>query len=119
MPKRNDFLARIAEGKREAQSLGQYFNERQALDCMILTLNRDFGFGPERVGRFLDAYIATRRELAELTMEDHRQDKDFWYAKDKVDKALRSACGEDYPDWDERYKMDLRKPLYDGGIVIR
>lgn len=53
--------------------------------------------------RLGDAFDRTFAEYAGMTLEDARTDKDIWYAREKVDEALREACGEYFVPWEERY----------------
>ena len=86
-------------------SLMKGFTLQQSLDMAMITLNRTFGFGPDRNGRFEDAFRATFREYAQLCVSDGADDPEIEYTKAIVDRALQEACGNILP-FDERYAPD-------------
>ena len=117
---KNAYLAQLEQRMQDRARVSQYVNERQSLDALIIAINDEFGFGAERIGRLISKYIDTRIEVADMFMDDRyvNKDKDIAYAKAKLDKRLQSIMGPDYPEHEDRYVVDLRKPMYDGGIVI-
>ena len=117
---KNTYLALLEQKMRDRSRIAQYVNERQSLDALIIAINDEFGFGAERIGRLISKYIDTRIEVADMFMDDRyvNKDKDITYAKAKLDKRLQSIMGADYPGHEDRYVVDLRKPMYEGGIVI-
>lgn len=117
---KNTYLALLEQKMRDRSRIAQYVNERQSLDALIIAINDEFGFGAERIGRLISKYIDTRIEVADMFMDDRyvNKDKDITYAKAKLDKRLQSIMGADYPGHEDRYVVDLRKSMYEGGIVI-
>lgn len=79
---------------------------QQALDIAQIALNREFGFGPDRNARFSNVYMDTFLEYADLCIEDGEADEQIVYTKEKVDRALRQACGPDIKPFDERYATE-------------
>lgn len=79
------------------------FTLQQSLDMALITLNLEFGFGPERCAAFEAAFRQTFMDYARMCVEDGASDDEIWYTKEKVDRALRRACGEDILPFDERY----------------
>lgn len=79
------------------------FTLQQSLDMALITLNTEFGFGPERCAAFETAFRKTFMDYARMCVEDGASDDKIWYTKEKVDRALRKACGEDILEFDERY----------------
>lgn len=79
------------------------FTIQQCIDMAQIALADAFGFGPERNQRFQEAFRDTFLEYAQLCVDDGRDDKDLVYTKEKVDRALRIACGEEILPFDERY----------------
>ena len=118
---KNKFLQVMQLEVQKRQRYAQFMNERQCLDTIIVTLNREFGFGADRINRFIDAYAKEKRFFADMFMNDRYvdNDKELAYAKEKSDRLLRSIMGEDYPAWDERYEVDITKLLFEGGIRVR
>lgn len=81
------------------------FTLQQALDMAIITLNRSFGFGPERNRKFGHDFMETFREYARACVADGQDDEEIVYTKSLVDRALIAALGEIKP-FDERYAME-------------
>lgn len=79
------------------------FDLRQFLDMAMIALNEEFNFGPERNKRFESVFWQTFLEYAEMCVQDGRDDEEIAYTKGKLDRRLRIACGEDYPEFDVRY----------------
>ena len=117
---KNAYLARLEQEKQDRARIAQYVNERQSLDALIVAINDEFGFGAERINRLIARYIETRKEIADMFMDDRykNKDKELAYSKAKMDKRLQSIMGPDYPEHDVRYTVNIGKTMYDGGIVI-
>lgn len=79
------------------------FTLQQSLDMALITLNNEFGFGPERCAAFESAFRKTFIQYAEMCVKDGSTDEEIWYTKEKVDRALRQACGDGIMSFDERY----------------
>lgn len=78
------------------------FALQQALDIAMIALHDEFQFGPKYEARFEDAFRRALMEYAEMCTSDSADDPEIVYTKEKVDRALRAACGEIIP-FDERY----------------
>ena len=117
---KNAYLAQLAQRMQDRARVSQYVNERQSLDALIVAINDEFGFGAERINRLISRYIEKRKEIADMFLDDRyrNKDKEIAYAKAKLDKRLQSIMGQDYPEHDVRYTVNIGKPMYDGGIVI-
>ena len=117
---KNAYLARLEQEKQDRARIAQYVNERQSLDALIVAINDEFGFGAERINRLISRYIETRKEIADMFLDDRHKnnDKELTYSKGKLDKRLQSIMGSGYPEHDARYTVNIGKPMYDGGIVI-
>lgn len=95
----------LEKENRELRALNYHlkgFTLQQALDMAIITLNRSFGFGPERNRKFGEDFMATFREYARACVDDGKDDEEIVYTKSLVDRALEAALGEIIP-FDERY----------------
>lgn len=79
------------------------FTLQQSLDMALITLHNAFGFGPERCGKFEEEFRKTFLAYARMCVEDGADDEEIVYTKEKVDRALRAACGPDVLPFDERY----------------
>ena len=117
---KNAYLAQLEQRVQDRARVSQYVNERQSLDALIVSINEEFGFGVERINRLVSRYIETRKEIADMFLDDRHKnnDKELSYSKGKLDKRLQSIMGPDYPEHDVRYTVNIGKPMYDGGIVI-
>ena len=82
------------------------FTLQQSLDMALIALHHEFHFGPKYCARFEKAFRETFLAYAEMCMEDSADDEEIVYTKEKVDRALRAACGEDILPFDERYRFD-------------
>ena len=94
MGRRSGYLDRLAAGQAARDRKTRMFALQQAKDMMLIAAHR------ERLG---DAFDETFSQYADITLEDAKTDKDIWYTKERVDGALREACGEHFVPWEERY----------------
>lgn len=108
MPKPNTYV-QLLNAQKQIAAL-QYEVERmkgftlqQSLDMALITLHNAFGFGPERCRKFEDEFRETFLDYARMCVEDGEDDWEIVYTKEKVDRALRAACGDDILPFDERY----------------
>lgn len=79
------------------------FTLQQSLDMALIALNRHFGFGPDRCAKFEAAFRETFLDYAQMCVDDSKDDEQIVYTQEKVDRALRAACGEDILSFEERY----------------
>lgn len=79
------------------------FALQQSLDMALITLNQHFGFGPDRCAKFEAAFRETFLDYAQMCVDDSKDDEQIVYTQEKVDRALRAACGEDILSFEERY----------------
>lgn len=100
MAKKNAYLERIELAREAGFMVGQKFVRQLCMDLSAIVLNREFGFGAERIKRYNDAMSAMYGEYADTWNKDS---KDVMYAKSTMDRALRQIWGERFQTWDERY----------------
>ena len=79
------------------------FTIQQCADMMLIAAHEAFGFGPERLRRLMETYQTVFDEYADMALEDGQTDKDIEYTKGKLDRALKSICGDWFVPWEERY----------------
>lgn len=105
MPPRkpNPILAGIEARHQAELRASRIFCVQQSKDIMLIAANRVFGFGPDRAKKLADAFDEVYREYATLCVTDAKDDKEIWYTKEKMDRALQEICGEHFEPWDERY----------------
>ena len=53
---------------------------------------------------FADAFSSALREIATMTVQDGKSDKQLWFTKAKLDERLKQICGEHFQPWEERYR---------------
>lgn len=80
------------------------FTLQQSLDMALITLHEEFGFGPDRCAKFEQMFRATFLDYARMCVDDSKDDEEIVYTKEKVDRRLRAACGNDILSFDERYQ---------------
>ena len=108
MPKPNTYV-QLMNAKKEIAALRynlEYmkgFSVRQSLDMALIALNETFNFGPERNKKFEAAFWDVFIEYAQMCVSDGADDPEIVYTKEKLDKRLRLAAGDDYMPFDERY----------------
>ena len=95
-----------AEAKKKAWTRNVYFyTQQETLDAASLTLHEVFGFEPERLKRFGEAFAEKFHEIQDLNRED-KDDPDRDYSRQKFEQAMYEAWGEYYEPHDKRYNFD-------------
>ena len=72
----------------------------------MLALNVEFNFGPAYNKRFEKRFREVFVDFADLCVEDGADDADLWFTKEKLDRMLRQAYGEDLLPFEERYAVE-------------
>lgn len=73
-------------------------------DAAIIAAHKELKLGPGRAKGFCVAYIETINSMARMVVDDQKDDKDFVYAKTKIDEKILSIVGPDiFKPWEERY----------------
>lgn len=80
------------------------FTQQETLDAASLALNEHFGFGPERLRRFAEAFIAKFTEIQKLNQED-RDDEDSVFSRQRFEDSMKAAWGPYYAPREVRYDM--------------
>lgn len=80
---------------------------QMGLDAGMIAANEVFEMGAGRADRFRTAYIETVNAIANMTVNDSKDDKDITWTKAKVDERIKKIVGaENFKPWDERYKIE-------------
>lgn len=85
------------------------FNLQQFMDCSMIALHQEFGFGPKRCRKFEEAVKKECVLWMSMCLKEVREtsqgkgNEDFWFTQGKMDDALRKAIGSDVLPWDQRY----------------
>lgn len=88
------------------------FNIQQSMDCAVIALHQQFGFGPDRCQKFLEAFRENLVLWMQMSLKEVREteqgkgNEDFWFTQGKMDEAVRAALGDAVPSWEERYSED-------------
>lgn len=68
------------------------------------TLHDVLQMGPGRARDFCVAYIAAMNDMARMVVDDQKDDKEFVYAKEKIDEQISAIVGpENFQPWEVRY----------------
>lgn len=60
--------------------------------------------GPGRAKDFCVAYISAMNDMARMVVDDQKDDRDFVYAKAKIDQQIEAIVGsENFQPWENRY----------------
>jgi len=77
----------------------------QTLDKVTITLGR-MGFTPDQLVEFQEKFLETEHDYITEVINDGKDDKEIWYAKKKIDDALREYVRPDmFVPYDERYSI--------------
>lgn len=103
---KNEYLLKL-QAKKEAEMRYQRMVAIQfCTDAAVITAHRIFNRRGEKLVEFATAFMEMVQEIANMTVEDAKADKDLEYTKAKVDAALEAALGkEHFAPWEERYKF--------------
>ena len=76
-------------------------------DCFIMALS-SLEIDPAIGKQIYDQYIEEQDWVTKTVMEDVKDDKQFWYTKEKVDRAMKEYCeksGIPFKRWEERFEV--------------
>lgn len=108
MGKPNAMLARM-EARLKAQY--DYAFERKinmvmqlGQDAAMIAANEVLQMGKGRAEAFCRAYMKAANEMSGLMKADQRDDPDFEYAKETIDRRIRAIIGDEiFVPWEVRY----------------
>ena len=98
--KRSGYLFRLAEQQAESRRV----HTQMCLDAAMIAANEVFNMGPTRAKTFADAFSSALKEIATMTVQDGKSDKQLWFTKAKLDERLKQICGENFQPREERYR---------------
>lgn len=102
MPK-NDFLRKVQAQKELEIQRHRQFTIQWCADAAILAANEVFQRKGEKLVEFNNAFAKYAKMIAEMTLDDAKDDKSIVYTKEKVDGRLKELLGDDFVPWEERY----------------
>ena len=73
-------------------------------DAAMIAANEVLQMGSGRAAAFNKAYIQAVNDMAHFIVDDQKDDKEFVYAKAKIDEKIKAIVGEEnFLPWEERY----------------
>ena len=73
-------------------------------DAAMIAAHDALQMGPGRAREFCLAYIAAMNQMAKMVVDDQKDDREFVYAKAKIDEQILLIVGpENFQPWEERY----------------
>lgn len=99
--KKSGYLQKIQAERERSNRETMRFTRQTMMDCSMIALNREFGFGEDRLVRFAKAVHDVYVDFAEIWNSD---DPDTEYARAKLDECLKRICGEHFDPWEVRYQ---------------
>lgn len=103
MPKPNAYLLKLKAEKAAELSYQRKFTTQWCADAAILAANEVFHRSGEKLVEFYNAFIAKAHEIAEMTLDDAKDDRELAYTKEKLDRQLEKLLGDAFVPWEERY----------------
>lgn len=76
---------------------------QMAKDAADMAANAVFSMGETRVPAWDAEYARAFNWIIETTEEDHKDDKNLWYTKTKMDEVLQRIRGKHFVPWKQRY----------------
>lgn len=95
--------------KRDAIIYAQYQRKldmanQMCLDAAMIAANKVLKMGKGRAPEFGKVFLETVNEIATLTVNDAKDDKDFVYAREALDRTIKRIVGADnFDPWEVRY----------------
>lgn len=76
-------------------------------DAAMIAAHDVLQLGPGRAKDFCVAYIEAMNAMDRMVVEDQKDDKEFVYAKSKIDDQIKAIVGpENFQPWEVRYGGD-------------
>jgi len=100
MAKKNTFMERMEKARFNAMLNTHRFTRQLMVDVSCIALNKEFGFGADRLKRFAEAMLGIYEEYADLWNSDT---PDTEYSRAALDAKLKQIFGDDVQTWEERY----------------
>lgn len=106
MAKNSNYLARLQAQKKAEIDCHRQFSIQWCADAAILAAHEVFQRRGDKIVEFYNAFVKYAHEIAEMTMEDAKDDKHIDYTKGTLDKRLLEILGEEhFKPWEERYDV--------------
>ena len=104
---KNDLLRRM-EAKHKARYEALFRQKMRmvlqlAQDAAMIAANEVLQMGTGRAEDFNRTFVEAVSDIGVMMFEDQKDDKEFVYTKEKVDRRLKEICGENFQPWEVRY----------------
>lgn len=103
MAVKNAFLEKIRLEKELELERARIITMQWCADAAVLAANDVFKRKGEKIVEFVKSMERYSQEIAHLTIEDAKADKNIEYTKSVVDERLKTILGEHFQPWEERY----------------
>lgn len=105
--KKNPLLAKYEAVFEERYQKMILMAMQMGLDAGMIAANEVFEMGAGRAEKFRTAYINAVNAIANMTVNDGKDDPDIEWTKAKVDERIKKIVGEqNFKPWGERYKIE-------------
>ena len=104
MAKSSGYLARMQAQKQAELHYHRRFTMQWCADAAILAAHDVFHRKGDILAEFHERFMEYSQEIAQMTLDDAKDDKHIDYTKGKVDRMLQDILGEHFVPWEERYK---------------
>lgn len=105
MAKQSGFMKRQQALKDAEIGFHRMFALQWASDAALLAANEVFHRRGDKLAEFHAAFVRVTNEIANMTLEDAKDDKTMEYTKTKVDEQLQKILGDKFVPWNERYNI--------------
>ena len=103
MAKPNAYLLKLQAQKAAEMRHQRYFTIQWCADAAILAANEVFQRKGDKLVEFYNAFVKYAHEIADMALEDAKDDKTMGYTKGKLDARLQELLGDDFLPYEERY----------------
>ena len=100
------FLDRMEQQRKLEVYVATVTSRQETADFAAIALHEAFGFGPERLRRFMFALNDVINANCDLVAQDT---KDHEYAVERTERALRAALGPYYVPRDVRFGIGQKR----------
>lgn len=107
MANNNTYLARQQIRKALEMEKQRRIATQLALDAGVLAADKVFEPDEETIAVFIDTFYEAIEWLADIAVNDAKDDKKMEYTKGKRDALLKKTLGKRFLPWEECYETKL------------
>lgn len=105
MAKNSGYLAKMQAQKAAEISLHRKFTMQWCADAAILAAHDVFHRKGDILAEFHKKFMEYSQDIAQMTLDDAKDDRHIDYTKGKVDGILKDILGDNFVPWEERYDI--------------